>query len=159
MKLLGIGVCVIGFWIAALLDAAGSQGAGFAGSRPQLVLMVALAVALCSRPGVGALAGFVGALVVAGMVGSNLLSLGVVMTLVGFGFGWVGRSDLEVSLPIGAGVIALGTLAIGLAVTFLSPPSDIAGALRATILSAVYNGVLAVPFYALLRRLFLDKEI
>ncbi|MES1227514.1 MAG: hypothetical protein ABUL72_02525, partial [Armatimonadota bacterium] len=51
-----------------------------------------------------------------------------------------------------------GTLLTQFVVFFAAPPADRLGFVRATIGTALYNGVLAYPVYALIRRLSGPKD-
>lgn len=93
-----------------------------------------------------------------GLSGASLTAFTLGRTVVSFFFGFLERVEINVNLPLGAGLVALATGLDGALTALISPPSDLGGFVRATIGSALYNGVLALPVYGLVRRLFRSKD-
>jgi rod shape-determining protein MreD len=73
-------------------------------------------------------------------------------TIVGFLAGTTGVLELDPSPSLAFLATAVLTLIARIGWMFLSPHGSIASFLLATMTVAVYNGVIAVPIYALLKR-------
>ena len=76
----------------------------------------------------------------------------VTRTLVGFVVGWFAGMEFEGNIAVGFIVTAAATLTTQLTFLLLNPRGAIFASVLATIGSAMYNGVLAIPLYALLRK-------
>lgn len=73
-------------------------------------------------------------------------------TVAAFALASASRSGLSVGILV-AGLLCAGmTVVAQLLLLFLAPPRDMLSFIGATIGTAVYNGVLAMPMYSLLRR-------
>lgn len=146
---------VIMGWIAAGLQQGLSSSINWFGSRPDFLLIAIAAASPFLTRKSGAVYGFVLGLTHGALVGANLMYLALTRTLAGFVGGWI--NDLRFAPSFLVMFLTAGglTLLAGLVQLFLSPSPGIADYLGATILSAVYNGVLVWPVYALYRR-FLD---
>ena len=73
-------------------------------------------------------------------------------TLTGLLLGSTNSAELQRSLPAAGLITAAVTVFAQLTLMFLAPPHSITAFLADTIRSAVYNGVLAIPVYALLKK-------
>lgn len=127
------------------------------GGRIDLPLVVALSLALVSRPSAGALAGFWSGLVLGALSGATLTHYALSRVLAGYFSG--SMSKYEPEWRSGALLVALGSLIAGMILVILAPPPALGVALRDTILSAIYNGVVAVPIFALVRKLLRPKVV
>ena len=145
-------VLALAFWIAAALQQAAAPHLAIAGARPDFLLVVALAASVMFPPVVAAVLGFASGLLHGGVAGSDVASLTVIRTLGAYLAGYVSRLELDVR-PWYVGLVAFGgTLLASLLKMVPSPPPETWPYLRDTIFAAMYNGVLAIPLYALLRR-------
>ena len=145
-------VIAVAFWIAAALQQAAAPHMTVSGARPDLLLVLALSLAVTFQPVAAAVLGFVAGLLHGGVVGSDLASLTVSRTLVGYLAGYVSRLELDVR-PWYVGLVVFGGTALAhLLLMIPAPPPEAWPYLRDTIVAAMYNGVLAIPLYALLRR-------
>lgn len=128
------------------------------GTKPELLLLVTVAIAMTEGPGFGAVAGFV-----MGLMTDAVLQLpqgvsALTFTLVGYVVGRV-RAHVQTPsawLPIAmvtsatfAGVLAYAGFSLALGQVALAP-SRVA---RAAVLAAVYNGLLTPFVYPLVRGL------
>ena len=143
---------------AAILDAGLARHLAIFGARPSFLLVLALSFGLSCRPGFAAVVACLSGIITGGLSGASMTAFAVGRTVVCFFFGFLERVEINVALPLGAALVALGTCVDGMLTMLISPPSDIGGFVRATIGTAVYNGVLAFPVYGLVRRLFRDKD-
>ncbi len=127
------------------------------GAQADLPIIVFLSFALLSRPAAGAGLGFLSGLLTGGLSGATLAHYAISRTLAGFALGM--RSESELSVLSGALWVAAGSFLAKLVLFLIAPPTAVGPALLATILSAVYNGVVAFPVFALVRRLFRPKVV
>ena len=74
--------------------------------------------------------------------------------IVGFLIGWLNSLEFEGNVVVALVVTAASTVFTQVAFLFMNPRGAILPFLLATIGSAMYNGVLAIPLYALLRNVF-----
>lgn len=143
--------------LAVLLDATLTARFSLLGGHPDVILIVIGSFGLISRPAAGAVMGFLSGLLYGGLAGVSMSHYILSLTLVGYLFG-IG-SSWEPSGRSAAILVALGTIVFRLVLMFTSPQSEIGSLIQATIFSALYNGVLAWPVYALLRRMFRPRMI
>ncbi|MCH8978531.1 MAG: rod shape-determining protein MreD [Armatimonadetes bacterium] len=140
------------FWVAAVIQQAVAPQVKIAGAEPDLLLVVALVSAVFYPPRIAAVLGFVAGVLHGGIAGADLAHYAVSGTLVAFAVGYLSGLELDVK-PWYVGLTVLGgTLAAQLLMMIQAPPPETVPYVRATILSAMYNGVLAIPIYALIRR-------
>jgi rod shape-determining protein MreD len=145
------------FWLGAALQLAAAPHMTIAGAAPDILLIVALSSAVFFQPTIGAVLGFVGGLLHGGVAGADTSSLTISSTLVSYAAGYVSRLDLDVR-PWYVGLVVLaGTVVSHLLLMIPAPPPETWPYLRATIVAAMYNGVLAIPLYALMRRTLRPK--
>lgn len=127
------------------------------GAQVDLPLIVVLGFALISRPAAGAGLGFFSGVLTGALSGATLAHYALSRTVAGFALGM--RSQGERSVVSGAIWVAAGSFLAKLVLFLIAPPTAVGPALLATILSAVYNGVVAFPVFALIRRLFRPKVV
>jgi rod shape-determining protein MreD len=145
-------------WAAAVLQHGLAARLSVFGASPDLLLAAMAPIALLSRPAGALWCGFFCGLAYGAVAGANLAHYVVSRCLTAFGLSSANLLGIEFSV-LAAGVLtALATICAQLLLLFLAPPASIGAFLTATIGSAMYNGVLAMPLYALLRRLFRPKS-
>lgn len=127
------------------------------GSQMELPLVVVLSFALVSRPAAGGALGLLSGVLTGGLSGVTLTYYALSRVIGGYILGT--RADSEPDYRAGAAWVAAGTLISKLIMILLAPPPAVMPALGATILSAVYNGVVAIPVFALIQRLFRPKVV
>ena len=142
------------FWLAAGVQHGAATKLAVFGATPDFLLVVALTSSILMRPGTSAGLGFLAGLLQGAMAGANLAQHVISRVLTCFFIGYESRLEVGVRVEDAALTVAIGTIVSGVLLTILAPPPEIWPFLRATIGTAIYNGVLAVPTYLLVRRLF-----
>ncbi|HRF58299.1 MAG TPA: hypothetical protein PLH94_00130 [Fimbriimonadaceae bacterium] len=151
-------VCALGFWIMATLEQALAPKLSVFGCPPDFLMVMGASIALLSTPLGGAWAGFFSGLLQGALAGANLTAYVISRILPAFGIAWMSDLDIRIAPTVAGLIVAATTLVSQLLLMFLAPPPQILPFLGATIGTAMYNGVLAIPVYSLLRRLFKGKE-
>lgn len=140
-------------YLAASLQQSMADRLSIFEARPDFLLAVLAPAGLfVSRVG-GAGLGLICGVLHGAVAGANLTAYAVSRTLGGFFVAWSRDLRFEPNTMILFTTAAVLTVFSQLVLMFLAAPRDLAGFLGGTILSAVYNGVLAIPVYALLKRL------
>lgn len=162
----GFGDVVIGavlILVATLLQVAVVVDFGVVGGRPDIVVIVVIAIALVRGPVAGALAGFAAGFLVdtlgLGLVGISSLVLVGVGYLVGvWGERMAGRATLRpLAAVAGASMLAdLASLAIAV---LLGAGSTIeTGMISAAVIGAMLNVLLAIAVFPLVRRVLRPRR-
>ncbi|MEX2211523.1 MAG: rod shape-determining protein MreD [Gaiellaceae bacterium] len=157
---LKVGVLV---FAAAVLQASLFGALDVAGGRPDLLLLAVIAVALVRGTIVGAAAGFFGGLVVDLATFETLGVTSLLLTLAGY---WIGRYGETTGRDRAhAPLLSVFVMTVGYGVggyvlhTILGDTVSARVALGTPLLAAVIvNLVLAVPIYALVRRVLRQPE-
>lgn len=152
MKPIGWVLIVILYLAAAVCDQAASSGQLFGAAGPDCLTVVALCVAVISRPAVGALAGFISGVLSGAIIGANMAHWIVTRTLAGFGVSLGIRLKVEAGAVTAALAVFFGVLACRIGYLLLVSPPDLGPLLLQSIISSVISGLLALPVYALLSR-------
>lgn len=123
-------------------------------ARPDLLTVAMLTLAVLSNRATGAALGFVAGLILASLVDTTHAEIIVSRVIAGFLAGWAAEwltRDYWITAVL---VVTLGTLAAE-AVYLLLHPGELRvwEWMQSTFAKAAYNGVVATPMYALLRRL------
>jgi len=119
---------------------------------PDLLLVAMIVVSTFATRRGGAWVGFLSGVLTGGILGVNMASVTFVRTLAGFSVAALSRSGMDRNSSTIAFVSAGTTLVVQLITLFIAPKPAIGVALLATILSAVVNGALSLPIFALLSR-------
>lgn len=145
---------VVTLWICGAMQQALAERLGIFGVNPDFLLVALTALCLFSpKPSGGATMGFFAGAIHGGIAGANLTHYIVSRVLGGY-LAAKTRNPKYPPKPLAVFVTAaLVTLVSQVVLMFFAPPSGIAGFLGATILSALYNGVLCLPLHALLHRI------
>lgn len=139
-------------WLAGVLQQSLSQRMAIFGVPPDFLLVAMGAMALLTHRTKATSFGFLAGLIQGALSGANMAHYIVSRSVSAFAMATVSRSGLQIGLLL-AGVLCAGmTVLAQFLLLFLAPPRDILSFIGATIGTAVYNGVLAMPLYALLRR-------
>lgn len=146
-------VAIVALWIAAVLQTAVVPHISFLGFSPDLYLVMVGCLSVFSGRAEGALVGFLAGLLQGGLHVMRLAHYIVSRTLTGFLVAWSMKLEIELRPLIVAVIVVLATILAKLLWMFLAAPPGIGAFLADTIRTAVYNGVLAVPVYALLKRI------
>ena len=145
-------------WLAGALQESLAPRMAVAGVPPDFPLVALCCLALLSERRAGTALGFAAGLVRGAFAGANLAAYAVSRTLLGFGLGWVRFAGLVPNALV-AGLAALaGAVATGLMVMLVSHHGPIIPYLEGTLVSAMIDAALAMPLYALSRRLILPAN-
>ena len=145
------GICL---WAAGGCQRSAAPYLAIGGVSPDFLLIVVGCVSLFGSRRSGTFIGFVAGVLQGALAGANLAAYAVSRTVAGFVAGWFTSLEFEAGAIVASFVVVATTLLAQLLLMFIAPPGQLAPFLLATIGSAVYNGVLAMPLYALLRRVF-----
>jgi len=126
---------------------------GFWGMRPDFLLAALGPLSLLATRRGGLLLGFAAGVLGGALPGANMAHY-VISRTVGGAFGaWVRSLGFEDGPAVSAATAFALTIVAQLVLMFLAPPARIGAFLGATIGSAVLNGLLAIPLFALLTRI------
>lgn len=150
--------CILLLWASGVLQHSVAPNVGVMGAHPNFLLATIGAMACFVTRAGGLWLGFGAGLIEGCVVGANLSHYIVSRTLCGFVSGWSNDLKFAPGIVTAFASAFLGTLFGQTILMFLTAPKDIAGFLTATIVTAVYNGVLAMPLNAILGRI-LDSVV
>lgn len=140
-------------WVAGGLQQTLSPRIEFLTGQPDFLLVMLSSLGLfCNRRG-GSVLGFAIGLIHGGLAGADLSAYTVTRTVVGFLLGWFNELELESNWVLAFLVTAGITVLAQLMLMFGVHRGPLTPFLTGTLISAVYNGVLAIPVYALLKRI------
>ena len=148
-------IFALALFLAALAQSAWADAVRLRGAKPDFLVLIALLGALfCETSESAALGFFAGLLMacIASPARGGFGSLIVSRTLVAFGVGWLEESIFRDNALIAVAVVTCGTaLAEGFFFVFC-PQHHIGHWARGVGLTTLYNALLSLPFYFLLRR-------
>ncbi len=146
---------VVLLWLAAVLQQGLSERLAIFGVAPNFLLIALGPMALLSRPSVGGTMGFFAGLIQGALAGANLTHYVISRTLAGFLTSLGNQLDIRLALTVAGLACAATTFIAQLILMFLAPPSgSLIAYLFGSLGMALYNGILAIPLYSLLRRWF-----
>ena len=152
------GAIVASLWVAAILQSGASAHMTIFGARPDFLLVLGLLWPLVLKPSAGCVVGFFSGVLLGWVSGVSLTINAIVRALFGYACGLANRTGFDIDQRAASVIVASGTLLAQFVVFFAAPPSDRLGYVRATIGTALYNGVLAYPVYWGIRRLSGPKD-
>lgn len=147
-----ITIAILG-WISLAMQQGLSTRMSILGAYPDFPLVAIAAVSPFLYRSGGSLFGFVLGVAHGAIAGANLMHYAISRAIAGFAGGWVNDLRIVPTYPAVMITTACLTVLTRLVFMFLAPPSGIGPYLGATIVGAVYNGVLVWPVYALLKRI------
>lgn len=151
----GTSVLALGLilWICAAMQQSLAERLGVLGFRPDFLLVAVACFSMFFTRAGGALVGFVAGAIYGALDMANLTVFVISRTCAGFACAWA--NDLRVKEgPLVASIsTALTTVFARFIYMFLAPPAFLMPFVGDTIRTAVYNGVLAVPMYLLVKRI------
>ena len=153
MKARAFFISLVCLWLGAALNLGLSTKISIFGAHPDFLLILLSCMSLFLTRTGAAVLGFSCGLVFGLLSQANLAAYGISRTVVGFIAGWFNDVGFQGSIFVAAITAILVTLLSQLLLMFIAPPPQLIPFLRDTIGTAMYNGVLAMPFYALLNRL------
>jgi hypothetical protein len=153
----GVMVAAVLLWLGAVLQGSLAPRISIFEASPDFLLIFMSVMCLyCTTAGATVLGFFTG-LMTGAPSGANLGAYIVSRSFGGFADGWIGSIGFQPNAVWAAVNTAVLTVIAQLLLMFLAPKPGIPAFLAATIASAVYNGVLAMPVYLLLRRILSPK--
>ena len=145
-------IAVLLIWVAGAFQLAVAFQISFAGVGPDFPLIVISTVGLFASRRNGSGLGFIGGAIHGAVAGGHMAAYTITRTLVGFLVGAFAGMEFEGNGSVAFIVTAAATVFTQISFLLLAPRGAILPSLLATIGSAMYNGVLAIPLYALLKR-------
>ncbi|CEK19736.1 hypothetical protein CWRG_02601 [Chthonomonas calidirosea] len=140
--------------MAAIFQFAWAGRIAIEDATPQLPLLLTTLGATFCTANEGAVLGFINGFLFASispLIGGGLGGLIMGSTLVGFGIGWLGERVFRGSTFLAPFFAAAGTLVAALIYLVAAPPPILLHWLLVTGKTTLYNMVLAIPLYPLLR--------
>ncbi len=145
-------IAAVLLWMAGACQLGLAYQISLGGAAPDFWLVVLVTLSLFATRRGGATIGFVAGLILGAIAGGHMAAYSITRTVLGFLVGWVAALEFEGNAVVAAIVVASATVCAQLTFLLLAPRGAIVTFLLATIGSAMYNGVLAIPLYALLKR-------
>jgi len=145
-------------YLALVLQQALPDRISVLGARPDFILVVTIALALLTRAPSSIVVGFWGGVIQGAIVGANLGQFVITRMITAYAASRLNDFEIEIGVVLGAIFIGIGSIVAQLLMMFLAPPRSLGGFLGDTIAMAVYNAVLAVPIYAILRRILREPR-
>lgn len=142
----------IGLWVAAAFQQGASSHLAVFGAKPDFLLVLLCTGGLFVKRVGGATLGFFAAVFYCAIALANLQHYVVSRALTGFAVGWTNDTGVRLGPTIAVVATVVGTMLAQFLLVFMPPPRELPAPLTDTILSALYNGVLAMPAYALLSK-------
>lgn len=148
----GISIAVT-LWIAAALQQAMVRRLSIFGFEPDFMLLALACLSMFLTRSGGAVVGFLSGAIFGAIDFANITHYVISRTVTGFATAWSKGLNLDGTVLVACITVAASTAFARIILMFLAPPPLITPFLEATIRTAVYNGVLAVPVYLLLKRI------
>jgi rod shape-determining protein MreD len=145
-------VALVVLWSAGVLQANVSLLA-LGGVAPDVLLVAAVVLSSFSGRRTGTTIGFFAGLIHGSIASSSVGYYIVSRATACFGASWARRLETEFSFWLVGLTTFIATFYIQAFQLLLPPPQNILGSMLDTITIATYNGVLAMPLYALLKKI------
>ena len=145
----------IALFLAALVQSLWASSLRIGSAQPDFLLIVAIIGSLfCDANGAAALGLFAGLLLaaLAAPPHAGFGSLIVSRTLVCFGVGWLEERIFRDNALIALAIVASGTALTGILFFLFDPQPNVLHWARTLLQSTLYNTLLALPLYLLMRR-------
>ena len=140
-------VSILTFWICGGLNEGLAKEIALFGAQPDFLIVATVIISMLSDMKGAAIAGFTGGFFQGAITGANMWQYVVTRLIVG----WIGGSLIELKFQrnfvIAAVACFVATIIAGLVFLFLTSQPNILGSLRDTLISAMYNAVLAALVY------------
>ena len=140
-------------YIAAVAQVSIAPAIAPVGFTPDFLLLALALFAMKSKPLGGIIIGFFAGLLFGAIAGANLQTYILSRVIAGFIISWLCSLDLDPSIILAILVSVLAVIVGQAVLIFVAAPPNVGGLIEATIETAVYNGVLAIPVYALLKKI------
>lgn len=146
-------VAIATFWICGGLNEGIAKDIALFGAQPDFLLVATVMVGMLADLRGAAVAGFTGGFFQGAITGANMWQYVVTRLIVG----WISGSLIELKFQrnfvIAAAACFIATIIAGLVFLFLTSQPNILGSLKDTLVSAMYNAVLAALVYAPVEKL------
>jgi len=146
-------VAIPTLWIMGGLQESLSSRMTISGSAPDFPLIALTCLALLGERKAGTISGFIAGALHGVLAGVNMAVYTISRTILGFVLGWIRFAGLIPNVPVVGFSAFLGTILAQGMVMIPAHRGPLLPFLGGTLLSAAINGALAMPLYALLRRL------
>lgn len=148
----GAAVTFCCLWVAGILQS-NATALMFLGAKPDFLLTTAVVLSAWSGRRTGATIGFCAGLIHGSIFSSRIGYYIVSRAAACFGVSWSRKLDIELSYWLIGLTVFVSTVFVQAFQLFLPPPQNILRLATDTIFTATYNGVLAMPLYALLKKI------
>jgi rod shape-determining protein MreD len=145
-------IAIVLLWFAGAAQSAVAFQISAGGISPDFPLIVVVTVGLFTDRRSGSILGFLAGVIHGAIAGGHMAAYTITRTVIGFLAGWFNGLEFEGNIAVAFIVTAAATLCTQFTFLLLAPRGAILPFLLATIGSAMYNGVLAIPLYALLKK-------
>ncbi len=145
-------IAIILLWLAGGCQQSVAYQLSLVGATPDFLLVAVVVFSLFADRRTGSIFGFLAGAIQGAVAGGHVSSYVITRTILGFLVGWLTGLEFEGNIVVAFVVTAASTCITQFAFLLLSPRGGILPFLLATIGSAMYNGVLAMPLYALLKK-------
>ncbi len=148
-------ILTLALFLASLAQCAWADAMRFHGGKPDFLVLTALLGAMFCGINESAAMGFGAGLIMACLAappGAGFGSLIVSRTLVAFGIGWLEERIFRDNALIALAIASCGTLLAEGVFFIFSPQHQISHWARGVGITTLYNTLLALPIYFLLRR-------
>ncbi len=146
-------VAIVCLWMAGGCQQTLAPKIAIFNAVPDFLIVSIACLSLLSARYAGSLVGFFAGIIHGALAGANLAAYAISRTMTGFLVGWFNSFELEANALVALITTVVATIIAQLLLMFIAPPQGLAPFLLATIGTAIYNGVIAVPVYALLKRI------
>ena len=141
-------------WIAGGFQAVLAPAIAIASVGPNFPIVVLAVSSLALSRGGSTALGFLAGLLEAGISGVGMAGLTISRAIVGFGLGSVRKFEFDANFLVAAASAFFATIIAQFLYLFLDPPSNLLSFVLVTIGTATYNGVIAIPLYLAVARVF-----
>ncbi len=143
---------VVAIWFLSAAQLALGPRLAIFGAQPSFLLCVLAVVGPTVGRQKSTFLGFAIGVISGAIAGINMVHFVISRTVAGFLVGWSNELRIEANVATVAICAAGCTVIAQILLMLLAPPPAIIPYLNATILSAIYNGVIAVPMFLAARQ-------
>lgn len=153
MSLLGIGGFLGTLYLAAVAQVGLAPHLAVLGFAPDFLLIAMTCLALMLGGGAALTSGFFAGLLQGALSGANLSSYVISRTIASWPLAGLRSSEVHVGPGFAGAACFAATIGAQLLLMFIAPPPTLWGFVLSTLGAGVYNGLLAIPIYAILARI------
>ena len=138
---------VLMLWLAASLQQGLSFRLGIFGAQPDFLFVAACVFGLLTDMRTALIIGFCAGFAESAIVGSDMWQFVVTRMLAAWFCAFLVESRFQRNGGVAAAAASICTVVCGIVFMIIAPQPNIGGTLKATIITAVYNAVLAILAY------------